>query len=238
MFVQPIKAIGTALRSLFQNRRVMVLLLALYAALLGSIYLFASTREATIFQLVLTFVLVLGAPALFFLLQAISVDYANGPASIRKTLSNCLKLIAVSVPVLALTLAALYGLNKIETAATTVTTIRYLLAGVFAPLLTIQLWLATSAGGFRYLFRSLKNVLLKTLSPQSMLVYALGFVIFAVVPYMLLAKTISAERAWLEFSLLVLRLAIAALLILLGWVTTVGALSILNRGSYATPSKE
>ena len=238
MFIQPLKAIGSALRSLFQNRRVMVLLLVIYAALLGSVYLFASTREATVSQLFLTLVLVVGAPALFFLLQAISVGYANGSASIRKTLNDCLKLIAVSVPVLVLTLAALYGLNKIQTAATTVTTIRYLLAGVFAPLLTIQLWLATTAGGFRSLFGSLKNVLLKTLSPQSVLIYGLGFLIFAVAPYFLIAKTISAERAWLEFSLLVLRLAIAALLILLGWVTTVGALSILHRGSYATAKRD
>lgn len=238
MLIKPIKAIGSALHSLFKDRRTVAVLVIVYAALLGSVYLFVSTREATLSQLLLTLVLVLGAPALFFLLQAISVGYANGPHPIRKTLRDVLKLIAVSIPVLALTLAALYCLSKIQTAATTVTTIRYLLAGVFAPLLTIQLWLATSAGGFSSLFGSLKNVLLKTLSPQSMLIYGLGFLIFAVAPYLLIAKTISVERAWLEFSLLVLRLAIAALLILLGWVTTVGALSILNRDSYATLKRD
>jgi hypothetical protein len=59
-------------------------------------------------------------------------------------------------------------------------------------------------------------------------VYALGFLIFAVAPYFLIIKTIQTERAWLELSILVLRLSTAAVLILLGWVTTVGGLSVLN----------
>jgi len=59
-------------------------------------------------------------------------------------------------------------------------------------------------------------------------VYACGFLIFAVAPYFLITKTISSERAWLEFSFLMLRLSASALLVLLGWVTTVGALSILS----------
>ena len=61
-----------------------------------------------------------------------------------------------------------------------------------------------------------------------MFVYALGFLIFAVVPYLLLQKTFSIQRSWLEVSVLLVRLALSALLILLGWVTTVGALSILS----------
>jgi uncharacterized phage infection (PIP) family protein YhgE len=39
------------------------------------------------------------------------------------------------------------------------------------------------------------------------------------------------ERTWLEVTLLVLRLAVSALLILIGWVTTVGTLSILSKQS-------
>ena len=233
-FLDSIKAMVSALRALFESRRRLMVLVSVYCALLASIYLFVSTREATIFQLGVTFVVVLIIPALFFMLQALSVGYANGPTLVRKVSSDCLKLIVVSVPVLALTLAAVYGLNKIQSAATTVATIRYLLIGVFAPLLAIQLWLATSVGGLRVLFSRFKRVLIKTLAPQSLFVYACGFLVFAVAPYFLLVKTINVERAWLEFSLLILRLTISALLILLGWVTTVGALSILNRDSYAS----
>jgi cytochrome bd-type quinol oxidase subunit 1 len=89
--------------------------------------------------------------------------------------------------------------------------------------MAIQLWITVSNGGMR-----VRNVLTRTFSPQSMFVYACGFLVFAVVPYLLLQKTISIERSWLEISVLIVRLAVSALLILLGWVTTVGALSILN----------
>jgi hypothetical protein len=64
-----------------------------------------------------------------------------------------------------------------------------------------------------------------------MLVFACGFLIFAVAPYFLLSKTMDIQRAWLEVSLLTARVVISALLILFGWVLTVGAMSILSRES-------
>jgi cytochrome bd-type quinol oxidase subunit 1 len=101
--------------------------------------------------------------------------------------------------------------------------VRYILLAVIVPLMAIQLWITVSNGGMR-----VRNVLTRTFSPQSMFVYACGFLVFAVVPYLLLQKTISIQRSWLEISLLLVRLGLSALLILIGWVTTVGALSILN----------
>ena len=217
-----INAIISAARSLLRNRRSLLLMLAVYAGLLAAIYLFVSTREATVSQLLLTFVTVLVAPALFFVLQAATVSYTNGPTS-RGLIKNSLKLIAVSVPVVALTLVAVSSLNKFQTHPTIVTTVRYILLAVILPLLVIQLWITVSNGGMR-----VRGVLTRTLAPQSMFVYAFGFLIFAVVPYLLLQKTMPNPRPWVEMSLLVVRLTFSALLILLGWVTTVGALSILN----------
>lgn len=213
MFKESITAIVTAARALFKNRRALVLMLVSYAGLLAALYLFVSTREATIAQLVFSVTLVVVAPALFFVLQALSVSYTNGPLSpdlVRR-------MIIVSVPLIGLTLLALYGLNKVNSYLTVVTTLRYLLIGVVAPLLMIQLWIKTS--------------LRKAFAPQSVFVYALGFLIFAVAPYLLIIKTIQTERVWLELSLLFLRLTTAALLILFGWVTTVGAISILSRSN-------
>jgi hypothetical protein len=77
--------------------------------------------------------------------------------------------------------------------------------------------------------KRLGQVLSKTFAPESVLVYACGFLIFAVAPYLLLRKSISTEGAWLEISLLTVRLAASATLMLVGWVTTVGAISILSR---------
>ena len=232
MYTRSFSAMFSAVRLLFKSWRVLLLLLLLWAGLLTAVYLFASTREATISQLVLTLVVVIAAPALFFVLQALSVTYAEGEGSgsrVRKIMLDCLRLVVVSLPVLGVTLLAVYGLGKVQTHVTLVTTLRYLLIGVVAPMLTIQLWIATTKSGLRSLVKSLRQVVSKTFAPQSVFVYACGFLIFAVVPYVMLHVGPLIERPWLELSVLVMRLAASALLILLGWVTTVGAMSILAR---------
>jgi hypothetical protein len=215
MYSKSITAIISAARVLLSNRRLLLLMLAVYSALLAAIYLFVSTREATISQLLLTFVTVIAAPALFFVLQAIIVNSHD-------LIKNTLKLIVASVPVVALTLLAVYGLNKVETHPTIVTTVRYLLLAVIVPLLVVQLWIAVSNG------MRVRNVLTQTFAPQPVFVYACGFLIFAVVPYLLLHKTLTLQRPWLELSLMIARLTLSALLILFGWVLTVRALSILS----------
>ena len=136
------------------------------------------------------------------------------------------------MPVIGITALGVYGLSKVDSLVTLVTALRYLLIGVFAPLLAIQLWVAASSSG--RLLSNLRKVAVKAFAPQSVVVYVCGFLIFAVVPYVLITEKIATERAWLEFSLLMARLSASALLILLGWVTTVGAISILSRGSYSS----
>ena len=219
MYSKSLYALVSATRLLFTNRRALALVVSVYTGLLITLYLFVSTREATISQLLLTFCSIAAAPALFFLLQSISVTYTSG--SLRKVAIVSLKLFIVSLPVVALTAFAAYSVN--------ITTLRYLLVAVIAPLLAIQLWIATSDIGLRSLVKSLGQVLSKTFAPRSVFVYACGFLIFAVAPYLLLRKSISTERAWLEISLLTVRLAASATLMLVGWVTTVGAISILSR---------
>jgi len=208
-------------------------MLAAYAGVLTSVYLFVSTREATIAQLILTMTVVVIAPALFFVLQAASVSYTNGPLS-RSLVRSCLRLMVVSLPVIGITVLGVYGLSKVESYPTLTTALRYLLIGVFAPLLAIQLWIAASDSGLRSLLGSLRKVAVKAFAPQSVFVYVCGFLIFAVTPYVLINEKVTTDRAWLEFSLLMLRLSASALLILLGWVSTVGAISILSRRSYSS----
>jgi len=230
MYIKSFSAMGSAVRLLFKSRRVLLMLLLAWVGLIAAVYLFASTREATIAQLLLTLVVVIAAPALFFVLQVVSVTYADGPVGrVRKTAIDCLKLIVVSLPVIAVTLLAIYGLNKVQTYVTLATTLRYLLIAVVAPMLAIQLWIATTSSGLRELMKSLRGVLSRAFAPQSVLVYGCGFVIFAVIPYVLLQIGTYTERPWLELSVLVVRLGVSAILILLGWVTTIGAISILNR---------
>jgi hypothetical protein len=219
---------GSAARSLFKSRQAMALMFAAFAGMLLAGWLFVSTREATIPQLILTMVVVVIAPGLFFLLQAASVSYTSAPLS-RELVRNCFRLIVVTVPVIGLTVLGVYGLSKLNSLVTIVTASHYLLVGVVAPLLAIQLWVAVSADGLRSLLTRLRRVAAQAFAPQALIVYVCGFMIFAVIPYVLITRKISTDTAWLEFSFLMLRLSASALLILLGWVTTVGAISILSR---------
>lgn len=249
MYLKSASAIFSAVRMLFKKWTTLPLLITVYAALLLSLYLFVSTREATVSQLVVTFVVMLAAPLLFFLLQAASVNYttATEPAQLlRKALYDCLKFMVVSLPVIGLIILGLYLLGKLQgrlavdpntlqptsvNKLTLLMVVRYLLIAVVAPLVMIQLWIAASTHGLRSSIRHVREALGKAFAPQSMLVFACGFLIFAVAPYFLLSKTMNIQRAWLEFSLLTARVVISALMVLLGWVITVGAISILSRGS-------
>jgi hypothetical protein len=249
MYLKSAGAIFSAVRMLFRKWTTLPLLITVYAALLLSLYLFVSTREATVLQLIVTFVVIVAAPLLFFLLQAASVNYATATEQtglLRKAAYDGLKFIVVSLPVIALTILGVYLIGKLQgrlavdpntlqptsvNKLTLLIVVRYLLIGVVAPLVTIQLWIATSANGLRAPIRNVREALSKAFAPQSMLVFACGFVIFAVAPYFLLSKTMNIQRAWLEFSVLTARLVISALMVLLGWVVTVGAISILSRGS-------
>ena len=229
MLVQAIKTEGMAIRMLFSNKLTLLLIVMIYGALLGVGYLFVSTREATITQLVVTLAVVVVAPVLFFVLQAVSVNYASDqrPTSlIRKVAFDALRLVAVTVPLIVVTALVFWGLGKIDSHLTIATTLRYLLIGVIAPLLMIQLWVAASRSGLRQLLRRAPQTLAKAFAPQSVFVYACGFLLFAVAPYLLVFHTTQTDRVWLEVSLLAVRLTASALLILFGWVTTVGALSL------------
>jgi hypothetical protein len=112
--------------------------------------------------------------------------------------------------------------------AAILSTLRYLAFGLVLPLAAIQLWLATAQEGLGPAIKKLKTLLARAFAPQSVLIYVVGFVIFAVIPYFLLFKTIPTKHAWLDISLFVARLAVVFALTLFGWVMTVKAISILS----------
>jgi hypothetical protein len=104
-------------------------------------------------------------------------------------------------------------------------TIRYLSFGLVLPLAAIHLWLATVHDGLGGALRKIATLLSRAFSPQSVLIYIAGFLVFAVAPYFLLFKTTQSSHAWLELSFLVARLVVVFALTLLGWTITVRALA-------------
>lgn len=121
--------------------------------------------------------------------------------------------------------------RPIDWRAATLSTIRYLAFGLVLPLAAIHLWLATAREGLGPAVKKLGTLLGRAFAPQSVLIYVVGFLIFAVIPYFLLFKTIPTKHAWLDFSLFVARLAVIFALTLFGWVMTVKAISLISTRS-------
>ncbi len=110
-------------------------------------------------------------------------------------------------------------------------TIRYLALGLVLPLAAIHLWLATARDGLMAASKRIGQLLARAFAPQSVLIYVVGFLIFAVVPYFLLFRTTPNKHAWLELVLLSIRVAAVFALTLLGWVITVKAIALLTSQS-------
>jgi hypothetical protein len=225
-------ALHTAIRQLFRNKKALLIMTAIYGLLLASIYAFVSTKEATRTQVVITFALMVLAPLFFFVLQAGSTSYANDePSTILSWVRNSWKLLVISLPVIAVGILFAYILNKVQSrlnvsnAAVVFTSIRYLLLGVILPLVLIHLWIPTNRDGLRHTIRKGLEHMLAAFSPRSVLIYMAGFVVFALLPYVLLFKTPAIGGVWAQIGIFAARLLGAFSLMLLGWIVTVGALS-------------
>jgi hypothetical protein len=238
-------ALAAAGRAFFSNWRLMAAFVVVYAGLLAALYYFFTTPLARLWQVGLNFVLALVAPALFFLLQAMGVSYAQEGAAAGATLARaarlCLKLVAASVPVLLLALLFGYGLGwvgekmaghgggwPVGAKGTLLSAVWYLLMCFALPLVAVHSWLAASRGGVGQVFKGIGRVIARALAPRSALIYAVGLVVFAVIPYFLIVPRTPAKNPWVDMTLLGVRLALALLLILVGWVVTLGALSRLK----------
>ena len=110
-------------------------------------------------------------------------------------------------------------------------TIRLLLFGVVVPLVAIHLWLGLARGGLRGMFGGFRRVL----APETVLTYAVGILLFGVVPYFLLFTRTPTKGDWSELSLFWLRLLLAFLFSLLGWVLTLRALAY-TKGTTPAPA--
>ncbi|MGH9957445.1 MAG: hypothetical protein ACREBC_09980 [Pyrinomonadaceae bacterium] len=278
MLTESFLSIANASRQLWRNRSAMILLASIYAALIASLYVFVTIREASVGQVALTLALAIAAPILFFLLQTAiarlsSIDFGlciqdtqprlksvplNSPAFrelIKESIRNCWKVVIVSVPLIAVGILSFYLLAKaqnyfvadaeglsqvaqqysvdqdanltqsVQWNVVAFTAIRYVLLGALLPLAMIHIWIATVHEGLLSMVRKIKDLIARAYSPQSVLIYMVGFLIFGVIPYLLVFKAIPTSRPWLEFSLFLARLAVVFVMTLFGWVLTMNALA-------------
>ena len=150
---------------------------AIYAVLLVASYFFISVREATVWQVLVTYALMILIPLGFFMLQSSIINRVlDQKFRWRVILIDALKFLAVTIPVLLLVWLLYYLLNKLSLRypapvvvppvdktvppvtpplhwpSLIFTTLRFVLWGLAFPLATIHLWIAVSGGEFRGLF--------------------------------------------------------------------------------------
>lgn len=258
-----LKTIFAATRRLLRLWRVMAVMAAVYASLLAALFLFVATKEATRWQVMWTLIFAALAPALFFLLQAMIVNYAHGETKaitlLRRSFRDSCRLALSSIPLALLIVLFIYLVNKpssysalqlpfprfaqetwpptpphpssisqtapLSWSQLALSTLRLLVFAVILPLGAIHLWGATVRDGLLTAIKKLPRNLAHAFAPRSALVYAIGLILFGLIPYFLLFTHTPASNPWVEFSLFVARLLLVFVFTLYGWALTINALS-------------
>jgi len=260
-----LKVFFASVRATLTNVRALLMFVILYALLLVSFYFFISTREATVWQVFVTYALLVLVPAEFFLLQAVILDFARDRKFVLKQIViSALKLFAVTIPVVIIGAFVWWLMNKLQARyhpapivfaptppkaqpihwpTLLITTLRFVLFGVAFPLATIHLWIEASvcdvrasfAGGLKTIFGTIGRALARAFTSDSVFVYGLGLILFVLGPYLILFVPFTVKGTKTDFAVFILRLVLAFVLTLIGWVVTV---ITLLRASATTESVE
>jgi hypothetical protein len=255
MIKESLNALGASTRDALRNWRGLLLLSALYLALLLSVYYFFSTGVANAWQLVVTAVTFVAAPLLFFALQAAAANFALPGAGFgtvaRRTPRDFLKVLLLALPLIGLAVLFVYLLGKFEgwlpkieeaphgyvTAtgdlkpaplywqSALVSALWMLLLGFLLPLAGAHLWLSAARTGLAATLKGIHRVLARAFAGQSVLIYAVGLFVFGVMPYFVLFTRTPVSNGWAELFLFGLRVVLAFVLTLWGWAITLGALA-------------
>ena len=249
-----IRTFFDSVRTLATSPRTLAILAALYALLLATLYGFISTREATLWQVTITFVFLVLIPLEFFVLQAAILQHARlQRLHWAQILRDAIKLAVVTIPIILLGFAISYLLNKwqvrhlapepaltlpsakappaappLHWPTVLFATARLLILGIVLPLAAIQLWIEVTArdvrssfaAGVKTVLQRVGNALARAFQFDSVLTYALGLIIFVLVPYAILFLRIPVKGTKTDFAVFIVRLLFVYLFTLIGWVVT------------------
>ena len=262
------KQIIETTRSLLKSRGSLAIFGGLYALLLATLYGFIATREAKVWQVLLTLLFVASAPAIFFLMQAAIINQARqGKIEWYQALRDSCKLALLALPLIFAGAGIAYSLNRWQahfpaphiaplplvgasapgkSVATLPThwptvwfaTARALIFVIILPLAMIQLWvdvgrqnlLSFIRSGARAVVKSLGQTFSRAFAPESVLIYFLGLIVFALIPYVLLFVRAPLGGTWRELGVFSARLALVFGSTLFGWVLTLSTFAQTNDG--------
>jgi hypothetical protein len=238
-------AFGSAIRKLAGNWPTVLWLLLLYAGWLGAFALFVTTREATIWQVIVGLVVApLVMVGLFFLLQALGLSATRvgvGVAyKLKRALSESGKIALVTLPlvggaigmVLAIEWLGEWTLERMAESEGPLR--RWILDGwdwsqtfllfFFFPLWSLHWWLSVVRRGVPGSVARLGRVLLEAFAPGSVLIYLLTTGVFGGLAWWLLFTRPEIADPWWELALFGGRVTTALLVIFLGWLLLLAAM--------------
>jgi len=248
-----------SVRALTTNIRALIIFVALYAVLLLSFYLFISIREATVWQVLVTYLFLILVPAQFFFLNAAILDFARDSRfQWKQILRNTVKIVIVTVPILLVGWILWMLLDKVQLRypaplapivltpgparpqpihwpTLILSTIRFLFFGIALPLATIHLWIEATVpdlSGVKAFFRRIGASMARAFSSESVFTYGLGLVLFALIPYAILFVPFTVQGTKTAFAVFVVRLVLAFLFTLFGWIVTLVTLVRSTRTTY------
>jgi len=242
--------------------KALAVLAVLYALLLATLYGFISTREATLWQVTITYVFLVLIPLEFFVLQAAILQRSRlEKFHWAQILRDAIKLAVVTIPIILLGFLIAYLLNKWQAhypapepvlslpsakappaqqpvywPTVLFATGRILLLGVLLPLAAIHLWIETTAQDVRTSFSAGAKTVLQRIGKafarafafDSVLTYALGLIIFVLVPYVILFAGKPPKGNKTDFAVFIARLLFVYLFTLVGWIVTLTTLAKLE----------
>lgn len=205
--------------------------------------------------LVTMFFIVLIPLEFFVLQAAILQHSRAGKFQWAQLVRDAIKLAVVTIPIILLGYLLAYLLNKWQVRYPVPTvaslppgpakapplhwptllfgTLRFLLLGLVLPLGTIHLWIAVTAsdvrtslsGGAKSVLKRIGNAFARALAFDSVLIYAIGLVIFVLIPYAILFVPFKVAGTKSDFAVFIARLLLAYIFTLTGWVLTLAALA-------------
>lgn len=249
-------------KSLLTSPRALAILAVLYAVLLATLYGFISIREATVWQVAVTYVFLVLIPIEFFVLQAAILHRATtGKFHWPQILRDAIKFAVITIPIVLLGFLVAYLLNKwqahypapdpplivpgartppptqpLHWPSVLFATARLLLLGVALPLAAIHLWIEAAAhdvrssfsGGARTVLSRAGNAVARAFAFDSVLTFALGLIIFVLLPYAILFLGHPPRGNKTDFVVFTARLLLVFLFTLIGWIVTLTTLAKLE----------
>jgi hypothetical protein len=230
-------------RKLGSSATTILAALLLYLLMLGAIFLFLTTRESNLWQVVLGLVISpLLVVVIFFIGQAFAIHAIRTGIGtgykLRLALVDWMKLMVATLPLALIIVLFSYLLTIVESSISDwigtesvvwvrpgLVCLKWLLYGLIFPLLAINWWIIAVREGSAAALRATRRVCRLTFDPAAILIYLVVVGLYGFIAWSLFRTRPRIEREWLELSLFAVRMAMAMLMIFLGWLLTLGGMA-------------